>query len=69
MKHLSNVYNPEARDAKNHVLRCTGETLEEAWQHHLEWLRGKRIGLPAATEKYTVEQLINMNIVGVYSID
>ena len=69
MKFLMNIYNPELPDVYRTVLRSFEETQEEAWQHHLNWLQGKIIGDPVATEFYTVEQLKAMNLVGVYAED
>ena len=67
MKFLSNTYDPERKDAPMHVVTRNGETQQEAWYWHLEWLRGKVIGDPQATSAYTVEQLKEMGMVGVYA--
>ena len=35
-------------------------------ERHRQWLKDKIIGEPKASEKYTVEQLKEMGLVGVY---
>ena len=67
MKWLSNTYNPNNKDAKNHVGRSFDETQEQAWINHRKWLEGKIIGDPMPSEAYTVEQLKEMGMVGVYA--
>lgn len=67
MKFLSNTYNPKLEDAKEHVVTREGETQTQAWQRHQQWLKGKAIGKPQATQKYTVSELEEMDMVGVYS--
>ena len=64
MKHLSNIYDPRREDAKRVSLYSCDE-----WQHHLDWVNQNVIGEPQATEFYTVEQLKDMGMVGVYSND
>lgn len=66
MKYLSNTYSPKLSDAPNYIFRRMHETPKEAWQNYLSWLDNKIIGRPQATEKYTVEQLEEMGMVGVY---
>ena len=44
--------------------RC--ETLEQAWARREAYLADKTIGLPKATEAYTVGELQRMGFVGVY---
>lgn len=67
MKFLSNTYDPKRKDAPMRVTARIGETQQEAWRWHLEWLRGKVIGEPQETSTYTVEQLKEMGMVGVYA--
>lgn len=67
MKWLSNTYDPKKRDAKYYVARLIGETQEQAWANHKQWLEGKIIGEPMASETYSVEELKAMGMVGVYS--
>lgn len=66
MKFLSNIYNPKEPDAKRMLVLSLDETRETAWKHHLEWLQDKVIGDPQATKFYTMEQLKDMKMVGVY---
>ena len=39
------------------------------WQNHLEWIAKNQIGRPMATDKYTVEELEKMGMVGIYASD
>ncbi|NIQ88787.1 MAG: hypothetical protein GWN93_06765 [Deltaproteobacteria bacterium] len=66
MKFLTNIYDPKRLDAKNKVGRQDNETLEEAWQRQQEWLSGKLIDAPQATEHFTVAELVRLGMVGVY---
>jgi hypothetical protein len=66
MKWLSNIYNPKEDDARYHVTRMIDETDQEAWERYLDWLKGKVIGQPKATSAFTVEELEEMKMVGVY---
>ena len=73
MKHLSNIYDPRREDAKrmlcySHNAMLNGQSaIDMEWQHHLDWVNQNLIGEPQATEFYTVEQLKNMGMVGIYS--
>jgi len=67
MRWLTNTYDPSLPDVRMHVVRCFPETFEESWRLHLDYLKDKIIGEPQATEKYTVEQLKAMGMVGVYT--
>jgi len=69
MKWLSNTYDPNRADAFAHIIACPGMTQMEAWQAYQEWLRGKIIGPPKATELYTREELSSFYLVGVYEGD
>ena len=66
MKFLCNTYDPKRPDAKMTVHTMPHETIEHAWHWHMKWLSDKVIGEPMATAHYTVEQLKNMGLVGVY---
>ncbi len=66
-KWISNTYDPKSANAKDYVQTRIDQTAEEAWQKYIEWLADKRIGLPLASERYTVDELLGMNIVGVYA--
>ena len=63
------MYNPDAVDFNTRVFRYAGETPDEAGLRYREFLSGKIIGLPKGTEKYNTQQLIGMNLVGVYVND
>ena len=66
LRFLSNIHDPKDKFAPMLVARRFDETQEEAWCWHCEWLKGKVIGDPQATEAYTVAQLKEMGMVGVY---
>ena len=53
------------RDPKN----FSGDTLHRQEQEALEYLENKIIGRPKATERYSVEELEAMGLVGVYKED
>ncbi len=65
-KFLTNAYDPSRLDAKQKIIRQPGQTREETWQSELKYLADKEIGEPRATDFYTVSQLKQMNMVGVY---
>lgn len=67
LRFLSNTHDPKDKNARMYVARRFDETQEEAWRNHLAWLKGKVIGEPQATEAYTVAQLKEMGMVGVYA--
>ena len=69
MKWIVNEYDPRKPDAKMFLSKRTEETEEEAWRHYQEWLKDKTIGEPKATPQRTVEELKEMDIVGVYVED
>ena len=69
MKWLSNTYDPTKEDAIQAVCRDIGETQQEAWKRQQDWLKGKVIGEPKATESFTVEELKRVDLVGVYSLE
>lgn len=66
MKWLANTYDPKDKDWKCHIIAKFDETHEQACERYLQWLEGKVIGKPKGNEFYTVEQLENDGIVGVY---
>lgn len=69
MKFLSNIHDPKDPNARMYLPCDFHEAPEQAWQRHLEWLKGKVIAEPKATEKYSVSELKQMNMVGVYLPD
>lgn len=66
MKWLTNVYDPTLPDAKLFLCVMCDETYGEVWDNYLQWLRGKIIGEPEASEYYNVEELKRQGMVGVY---
>ncbi len=66
MKWNTNLENPGLPDHWVTPIRSWGETPQKAKDHETEWLKGKIIGPPQATETYTVKQLEAMDIVGIY---
>ena len=66
LRFLSNTHDPKDKNFQMYVARSFHETQEQAVARHLEWLKGKVIGDPQATEAYTVAQLKEMGMVGVY---
>ena len=72
---IINTHDPKDVEGAKRNLRLSMEDFstpdgrERAWQRHLEWLEDKAIGDPQATPSYTVEELKQMGVVGVYVID
>lgn len=66
MKFLTNKPDHRKRKLSGFVMRRGNETQEQANRRYMEWLQGKIIGEPQATETYTVEQLKAMDIIGIY---
>jgi hypothetical protein len=66
MKFLSNTHDPKDPLADMYVERSFHETQAEAVAHWREWLKGKVIGDPQASDFYTVSELKEMGLVGVY---
>jgi hypothetical protein len=74
MRFLSNITDPNRPDAQMGLTLSFDDFLnpqgrEQAWARHLDWLKDKVISDPKATDAYTVEQLKEMGMVGVYSSD
>jgi len=63
------MYNPNLNDAKEHLICRSNQTPDQAWAHEQEWLAGKIIGDPKATDDYSVAQLRAMNLVGIYVLE
>lgn len=66
MKFCGNIYDPSDPNADMYVIRGFDETQEDAVRRYKEWLQEKILSRPQATEKYSVEELESMRIVGVY---
>lgn len=69
MKWLTNILDPNDPDAYSMLIIEADEDRAEAWQHHLSWLKDKAIGMPKATNKYSVLELVGMGMVGVYGFE
>jgi hypothetical protein len=67
MRWISNTFDPSKPDADRYVTRSFEETQAEAVRHYREWLADKIIGEPQPTPAYTVKQLKEMGMVGVYA--
>jgi len=67
MQFLTNIHNPKDKNAKLYLSNSSDKTPEQAWAHHLEWLKDKIIGEPEATKFYAAAQLKEMGIVGIYN--
>lgn len=68
MRFLCNDSDPKDPNARNLVFTRVDQTQDEAYQQHLRWLADKIIGEPHATEFYTVQQLKDMGLVGIYAV-
>jgi len=66
MKHLTNIYDPKRLDAKSMIMTLRGQTQAEAWRLQQQWLSGKMIGSPKATDQYSIQELAAIGMVGVY---
>ena len=69
LRFLSNTHDPKDEHARMYVTRSSDETESQAWEHYCQWLKGKIIGEPKATDTYTSSELRDMGMVGVYAID
>jgi len=69
MKWLTNLYDPRSKDAEKYIITGINQTKMQEWRNQKNWLDGKTIGEPKATKDYTVEQLKEMGMVGVYAKD
>ena len=70
MKWLTNMYNPYRHDAKERVTCGPGETLTEAWERQRQFLDGKIIGSPMATEDTAeLATLKRLGVVGIYEAE
>jgi len=73
MKFLSNTHNPFLPDTKKfhcfsfHAIQGGPEACEEEWRQHMDWIKSNLIGRPQASKHYTVEQLEDMGLVGIYA--
>lgn len=67
-KFICNVYNPTASNAMEKCvsLNANPDSLPRLFQYFLEYVSRHIIGNPKETNKYSVQQLKDMNIVGLY---
>jgi len=68
LKWVTNTQDPRLPNALIYVTPAWEETHEQAQANYREFLRGKTIGRPQATQALTVEQLEAMGMVGLYEI-
>lgn len=68
MKFLTNIYDPNLPDAKSSIATRLHQTRMQAWQEQEQWLDGKVIGKPQSTSRYTVKELEEIGMVGVYNV-
>jgi len=72
LRFLTNTHDPKDIEGAKMSLALSFEDWqdpngrERAWKYHLDYLKGKIIGDPQATDVYTVDQLKEMQLVGVY---
>jgi len=66
MKWITNMEKSRAEGEPDilDIHNCGG--FKEAKRDLKEWLKGKRIGIPKGTTKYTALQLGKMGLVGIY---
>ena len=70
---LSNVHDPHDSNARTYLtysyyaLMSGQKAMEAEWQQHMNWVNENIICLPKATKAYTQQQLIAMNMVGIYA--
>lgn len=69
---LSNVIDPKSKMAKarftfsNHAYDCGPDAMALEWQRHLDYIKKNVVKRPQATEKYTIEQLEERELIGIY---
>ena len=66
LKWLSNIYDPKLPHQEMYITRRIDETPQEALYWHNKWLEGKIIGEPEASDTYSVLEMIEQGLVGVY---
>lgn len=72
-KFLSNVYDPKDPKAEMYLTYsfyawdCGPKAMKQEWEQYLEWINSHLIGPPEATDTYTQQKLIDMNMVGIYA--
>ena len=66
MKWITNLYDPRKADAKFRVMTRSDETPNQAWDRQQGWLKDKIIGDPKETKTYSVQALMENDMVGIY---
>lgn len=67
---ITNMYNPFAEDAINHIVKNEDEVKKKIiFNYMIDQIKKTDVGLPRETEKHSVEDLQNLNIVGLYRND
>lgn len=71
MKFLSNTYNPCLPKARMYFLTSYEGHFdpikgEYEWRQHINWINKNIIGEPMPSDTYTVEQLKEMGMIGIY---
>ncbi|MEM1368490.1 MAG: hypothetical protein AAGG02_10820 [Cyanobacteria bacterium P01_H01_bin.15] len=68
MRFLTNHANPETFKPWD-LIRGFEQSEEDALREFESWLKDKIVGEPRATESYSVEELKDMGMVGIYAKD
>lgn len=66
LRWLSNLYDPDRFDAIENISLYPNQSQAAAWRAQQNWLKDKVIGVPKATEAYTVKELQAFHMVGIY---
>lgn len=72
-RHLSNIFDHRKHNSRMmfshsyNAFICGEGAMDKEWQHYVEWIDRNVIGPPKATESYTVAQLEEMGMIGIYA--
>lgn len=72
-KFLTNTPDPNGEYGRalfaysNHAQDCGQSAMDSEWQHHLNYIKEHVVGPPKGTEKWTVEQLQEQGMIGIYA--
>lgn len=72
-RHLSNIFDHRSPNARMcftgsyYAWQAGKIAMDAEWEHHLKWINDNIIDRPKVTEKYTVEQLEEMGMIGIYA--
>lgn len=70
MRYFGNTHDPRDPDANRHIVHSWNhETPQDAAERHERWLSDKLIGDPQPSSRFTVHEMREMKLVGVYSYD